>query len=134
MQRTPFPNNQIPISRESPLAKTLYAATPLPQTADNPLVNSNFNAVNNTTQTVPNITFRLDHVFNQNNRVYFRFTDIDQTAAGAAQLSGEFTGQHCGRRSAGGRDRLPGDPDPDHQRRAGISRTSSRRPSFPRRF
>ena len=32
----------------SPLAKTLYAATPLPQTNDNPLVNSNFNAVNTT--------------------------------------------------------------------------------------
>jgi hypothetical protein len=76
--RTPFPNNQIPISRISPLAKTLYAATPLPLTTDNPLVNSNFNAVNNVSQTVPNITFRLDHVFNQSNRVYVRFTDIDQ--------------------------------------------------------
>jgi hypothetical protein len=79
LQRTPFANNQIPITRESPLAKTLYAATPLPQTSDNPLVNSNFNAINNVTQTVPNVTFRLDHVFNQNNRMYFRFTDIDQT-------------------------------------------------------
>ena len=78
-QRTPFPNNQIPINRISPLAKTLYAATPLPQTADNPLVNYNFNAINNTTQTVPNTTVRLDHVFNENNRAYFRFTDIDQT-------------------------------------------------------
>ncbi len=78
LQRTPFPNNQIPLSRESPLAKAIYAATPLPQTADNPLVNSNFNAVNNTTQTVPNTTVRLDHVFNENNRMYFRFTDIVQ--------------------------------------------------------
>lgn len=76
--RTPFANNQIPISRISPLAKTLYAATPLPQTNDNPLINSNFNAVNPITQTVPNITFRLDHTFNQDNRVYVRFTDIDQ--------------------------------------------------------
>jgi carboxypeptidase family protein len=78
LQRTPFPNNQIPISRESPLAKAIYAATPLPTSADNPLINSNFNAVNNTQQTVPNVTFRLDHVFNENNRMYFRFTDIDQ--------------------------------------------------------
>ncbi len=77
--RTPFVGNIIPISRESPLAQKIYAATPLPQTADNPLVNSNFNAVNNTTQTVPNITFRLDHVFSEKNRAYFRFTDIDQT-------------------------------------------------------
>ena len=29
--------------------------------------------------TVPNITTRFDHVFNSNNRMYFRFTDIDQT-------------------------------------------------------
>jgi len=79
LQRTPFPNNQIPISRQSPLAKTLYPATPLPTSADNPLVNSNFNAINNQQQTVPNITTRLDQVFNQNNRVYFRFTDIVQT-------------------------------------------------------
>ena len=78
-QRTPFSNNQIPISRISPLAKTLYAATPLPQTADNPLVNYNFNAVNNVTQTVPNTTVRLDHVFSENNRAYFRFTDIQQS-------------------------------------------------------
>ncbi len=76
--RSPFPNNQIPVSRMSPLAKTLYAATPMPQTNDNPLVNSNFNAINPISQTVPNITFRLDHVFNQSNRVYVRFTDIDQ--------------------------------------------------------
>lgn len=76
--RTPFPNNQIPISRISPLAKRLYAATPLPQTGDNPLINSNYNAVNPITQTVPNITFRLDQTFNQNNRVYVRFTDVDQ--------------------------------------------------------
>jgi hypothetical protein len=77
-QRTPFANNQIPITRESPLAQKIYAATPLPTTADNPLANPNFTAVNNQTQTVPNTTFRLDHVFDQNNRMYFRFTDIDQ--------------------------------------------------------
>jgi hypothetical protein len=76
--RTPFTNNQIPLSRISPLAKTLYAATPLPQTPDNPLVNSNFNAINNTQQTVPNYTVRLDHMFNESNRAYFRFTEIDQ--------------------------------------------------------
>ncbi len=76
--RTPFPHNQIPITRISPLAKTLYAATPLPHTADNPLVNSNITDVNNTEQTVPNYTVRFDHVFDENNRAYFRFTEIDQ--------------------------------------------------------
>jgi len=76
--RVPFANNQIPLNRISPLAKTLYAATPLPHTADNPLVNSNINDTNKTTQTVPNWTVRMDHVFDESNRVYFRFTDIDQ--------------------------------------------------------
>jgi hypothetical protein len=78
LQRQPFPNNQIPINRISPLAKALYAATPLPNTPDNPLVSSNLNDINNIQQTVPNTTFRLDHVLDQNNRLYARFTHIDQ--------------------------------------------------------
>ncbi|MGH9659514.1 MAG: carboxypeptidase-like regulatory domain-containing protein, partial [Bryobacteraceae bacterium] len=41
-QRTPFPNNSIPLTRQSPLAKYLYSVTPLPTTADNPLVTSNW--------------------------------------------------------------------------------------------
>ncbi|MCX6587704.1 MAG: carboxypeptidase-like regulatory domain-containing protein [Acidobacteria bacterium] len=76
--RLPFSNNQIPLNRISPLAKTLLAATPLPTSADNPLINFNLNGQNPTTQTVPNYTVRLDHVFNEKNRVYFRFTDIRQ--------------------------------------------------------
>jgi hypothetical protein len=35
--------------------------------------------VNPIQQTVPNFTVRLDHVFDENNRVYFRFTDIEQS-------------------------------------------------------
>ncbi|MBY0506823.1 MAG: carboxypeptidase-like regulatory domain-containing protein [Bryobacteraceae bacterium] len=76
--RLPFSNNQIPLNRISPLAKTLYAATPLPTSNDNPLVNFNLNGQNRTEQTVPNYTTRLDHVFNDKNRAYFRFTEIDQ--------------------------------------------------------
>jgi hypothetical protein len=77
-QRTPFANNQIPITRESPLAKALYAATPLPNTADDPLVSPNLNDLNHTVQTVPNTSFRLDHTFDEKNRVYGRFTYINQ--------------------------------------------------------
>jgi hypothetical protein len=76
--RLPFMNNQILLTRISPLAKTLHAATPLPTSADNPLVNFNLNGQNPTEQTVPNYTVRLDHVFNETNRRYFRFTEIDQ--------------------------------------------------------
>lgn len=76
--RLPFINNQIPLTRISPLAKTLLAATPTPTSADNPMVNFNLTGQNPTTQTVPNYTVRLDHVFNEKNRVFYRFTDIRQ--------------------------------------------------------
>jgi hypothetical protein len=76
--RMPFVNNQIPLARISPLAKTLYAATPMPTSADNPVINFNLNGQNPIQQTVPNYTVRLDHVFNDKNRAYFRFTEIDQ--------------------------------------------------------
>jgi len=76
--RTPFVNNRIPLTRISPLARTLYAATPMPTSADNPMVNFNLVGPNSTQQTVPNYSTRLDHVFNEKNRGYFRFTEIDQ--------------------------------------------------------
>jgi hypothetical protein len=76
--RLPFSNNQIPLTRISPLAKTLYAATPLPNRSDNPLIAANLIDTNKITQTVPNINTRLDHVFNESNRVYLRYTDIRQ--------------------------------------------------------
>ncbi|MBS1829761.1 MAG: TonB-dependent receptor [Acidobacteria bacterium] len=76
--RLPFSNNQIPLARISPLAKTLYAATPLPTSTDNPLVNANLNDTNVITQDVPNINTRFDHVFNDRNRLYLRYTDIRQ--------------------------------------------------------
>ncbi|HYO83191.1 MAG TPA: carboxypeptidase-like regulatory domain-containing protein, partial [Bryobacteraceae bacterium] len=80
--RTPFPNNRIPISRMSPLARALYEATPLPTLPDNPLVRSNYVDVNNTKQDIPNFNVRLDHVFDANNRGYARFTHIDQFQQG----------------------------------------------------
>ncbi len=77
-RRLPFSNNQIPLNRISPLARTLYAATPLPSSTDNPLVNANLNDTNKAVQTVPNINTRVDHVFNEANRIYLRYTDIRQ--------------------------------------------------------
>ncbi|MFN9892993.1 MAG: carboxypeptidase-like regulatory domain-containing protein, partial [Acidobacteriota bacterium] len=47
--RLPFSNNQIPLNRISPLAKTLLAATPLPTSADNPMINFNLTGQNPTT-------------------------------------------------------------------------------------
>ncbi len=72
--RAPFANNQIPVARLAPMTKLLYAITPTPKTADNPLITSNLAAPNINNQTVPTITFRLDHSFNERNKAYLRYT------------------------------------------------------------
>ena len=65
--RTPFPNNTIPVSRESPLAKYIYNITPLPNDSTDPNIATNLkyafgnsglpNQNNNPT------TIRVDHRF-----------------------------------------------------------------------
>ena len=72
--RTPFPNNQIPISRQSPLAKYLYSVTPLPTHSDNPLVTSNWFGLgfDNTRQHTE--TARVDHRINDSNNLFFRYS------------------------------------------------------------
>lgn len=77
-QRQAFLGNQIPMTRESPLAKSLYGITPMPTSADDPLIHTNFVAPSINNATIPNTTFRLDHVFSEKSRTYLRFTDIHQ--------------------------------------------------------
>lgn len=66
--------NCIPMSSLSPAAKILYDLTPLPTSADNPLVASNLAASNPNYTVVPTISTRVDHVFNENNRAYLRYS------------------------------------------------------------
>jgi hypothetical protein len=73
--RKPFPNNTIPLSEESPFAKIYYQLVPEPNTADNPLINGNYVGAVPIYQVAPQETARLDHVFNESNRGYIRFTD-----------------------------------------------------------
>ena len=73
--RTPFPNNTIPASEESPTAAILFATMPQPTSSANPLVADNLAAVEPQLNIEPQFTFRLDHVFNEKNRAYLRFTD-----------------------------------------------------------
>lgn len=73
--RTPFPNNMIPTSEESPTAKILFDLMPQPTSTANPLIENNFNGENQNFQVEPQWTFRLDHVFNENNRAFVRLTD-----------------------------------------------------------
>jgi hypothetical protein len=72
--RTPFPNNQIPLSRQSPLAKYLYSVTPLPTTADNPLVAANFfgPGFSNTKQYTT--TVKIDHRLSDKDHLSFRYS------------------------------------------------------------
>jgi hypothetical protein len=73
--RTPFANNQIPVGRRSPVAKIVYDILPDPTTADNPAQTTNFQMHNLNNFTVPTVTFRLDHSFNESNHAYLRYTD-----------------------------------------------------------
>jgi hypothetical protein len=68
-QRQPYPNNQIPVSRRSPLATYFYSVTPAPtELSVNPLVANNYFG--------PGVSNRLDHT--ESVRIDHRLTDRDQ--------------------------------------------------------
>ncbi|HWR50308.1 MAG TPA: hypothetical protein VN428_04330, partial [Bryobacteraceae bacterium] len=73
-QRLPFPNNQIPTSLESPVAKYLNSITPEPTNNDNPLISNNyFGAGFNRTNDYM-WTSRIDHRLSDSDQIYGRFT------------------------------------------------------------
>jgi hypothetical protein len=74
--RDPFINNQIPIGRISPLAKQIYAITPLPTDITNPLVTNNLKVVV-PTNAYPNLSdnptaIRIDHTVTKNDTIYLK--------------------------------------------------------------
>lgn len=76
--RTPFLNNTIPQTEESPLYKVYAALLPLPAgptAAANPLVENNLTSLAPVYQVIPNLNLRLDHIFNENNRASLSFTE-----------------------------------------------------------
>ena len=73
--RVPFPNNQIPLSRESPVAKYIYGVTPLPtMTNVNPLVANNYFGPSINSATTNTTTARIDHLVSVRDRIFGRFT------------------------------------------------------------
>lgn len=73
--RLPFPNNQILMTRQSPLAKYLYSVTPVPTLPEiNPLVGSNWwgQVLNNSLQWT--VTTRVDHRLSDRDQLFFRYT------------------------------------------------------------
>lgn len=72
--RKPFNGNQIPANEISPTAKVFYSLLPQPTSDADPLVQTNLTGNYKTYEVVPNISLRLDHVFDDNNRAYLRYT------------------------------------------------------------
>ncbi|MCL4851793.1 MAG: TonB-dependent receptor, partial [Bryobacteraceae bacterium] len=73
--RQPFPNNQIPMSRQSPLAKYLYSVTPMPtEPGVNPLLADNYfyQAPNNRMEWTT--TTRIDHRISDVDQIFFRYS------------------------------------------------------------
>jgi hypothetical protein len=80
--RMPFPNNQIPASMESPLAKYLYSITPLPTAPGvNPQVGNNWISGSPSWQNRDGEIMRIDHNFSDNDRVFLRLQRGGRTIA-----------------------------------------------------
>ena len=84
--KVPYPNNQIPIERESPFAKYLYSVTPLPTLPTaNPFRGSNWYGTGSTNQNSATLTAKLDQHFDDRNQLSLRYSHSpyrqEQTAA-----------------------------------------------------
>jgi hypothetical protein len=83
--RTPFPNNQIPITRESPSAKYLLGITPAPTLPGvNPIAGNNYSGLVplknfNNTETV-----RVDQRLSAKDQIFLRYTHGGTTNQGLA--------------------------------------------------
>jgi len=74
-RRQPFPNNQIPLERLSPLAKYFYSVTPEPtHPGINPLVAPNFFGPGVGNRLDHTETVRVDHRFSDRDHVFGRFS------------------------------------------------------------
>jgi hypothetical protein len=73
-QRMPFPNNQIPVNRESPIAKYLFGVTPAPTNNANPLLQSNYFGLALTVTHDYMSTSRIDHRLGDRDQLFGRVT------------------------------------------------------------
>lgn len=96
-------NNQIPASKMSPVAKLYYQLLNQPTSSANPFQANNRIYVGPSFEVMPQVTVRLDHVFDQNNRAYVRYSqvinsvntsvgDLNQAAGGIAAGAAEGYG------------------------------------------
>lgn len=90
--RQPFPNNQIPIGEESPLAKTVFQLIPTPTSSANPLVSNNLNIVSPAYEALTQTTVRLDEAFNENNHAflfYHQMLDGTNSSTGVTNVAAD---------------------------------------------
>lgn len=74
-QRQPFPNNQIPLNRISPLAKYFYSVTPAPTHPEiNPLVAANWFGLGVSNRLDHTETVRIDHRISERDQFFARYT------------------------------------------------------------
>jgi Carboxypeptidase regulatory-like domain len=91
--RAPFPNDVIPSGRQSPTSKILNDIEPLPNLTDiNPLEASNLQGPNASFTVIPTWTFRIDHVFNEANHGYIRYTSNINVNQGLRNYPGNEPG------------------------------------------
>ena len=79
VSRSPFPGNRIPTTRIDPISAKLVKFYPDPNTASNDITRAplnNFLTNVADTTAVNSVTTRVDHMFNDNNRIYGRFNYI----------------------------------------------------------
>jgi outer membrane receptor protein involved in Fe transport len=84
LNKTPFPGNIIPISRFDPVGAKLAAFYPAPNVPGALSGKANFLANDPATTPVDNYVARIDHIFNDNNRIFGRLlaqTDHTTTAS-----------------------------------------------------
>jgi hypothetical protein len=89
-QRTPFPNNQIPVTLESPEAKYLYSLMPAPTNNANPLVANNYFGLGSSFTHDYLSTTRIDQRLGDHDQLFFRFTvdnDISTTPNGVPAIN-----------------------------------------------
>lgn len=87
--RQPFPGNQIPLARQSPLYKYLNNITPLPTMPnENPLVSANWFGPGVSNQSNYTMSARLDHRISDRDQVFFRITHAPNSQIVTNSLSG----------------------------------------------
>jgi hypothetical protein len=78
--KTPFPGNQIPVTRESPLAKYLNSITPLPTLAGvNPLVGPNWYGPIFANENQFTVTAKVDQRLSSRDQLSFRYSRSPST-------------------------------------------------------